>query len=218
MTLVDYVVYCNSKCHYRFRHSLTFLCMDKHYFKHCALLDNIFVGKLFTRWSCAWFSTIMSIISQFLISSIRTLLSLGTVVMFSWHYHRCWRRGGFIACLLGGCLLILFYKPSNNDFFFWHFKIFLCMWAKECDATAEDTSLTTLRKPRSQNKTEICLVMQIALLKKEDLCREFWGPLKWVITLLLFRVLLVLYIKKGIMDISHGNVVIKHLVTKHFTL
>lgn len=118
MTLVDYVVYCNSKCHYWFRHSLTFLCMDKHYFKHCALLDNIFVGKLFTRWSCAWFSTIMSIISQFLFSLIRTLLSLGTVVMFSWHYHRCWRRGGFIACLLGGCLLILFYKPSNNDFFF----------------------------------------------------------------------------------------------------
>lgn len=174
MTLVDYVVYCNSKCHYWFRHSLTFLCMDKHYFKHYALLDNIFVGKLFTRWSCAWFSTIMSIISQFLCSSIRRLLSFGTVVMFSQHYYRCCCRGGFIGCLLGGSLLILLYKPFNNDFilFFLHFEIFLCMWAKECDATAEDTSLTTLRKPHSQNKTEICLVMQIALLKK-DSCREF---------------------------------------------
>lgn len=85
MILVDYVVYCNSKCHYWFRHSLTFFCMDKHYFKHCALLDNIFVVKLSTRWSCAWFSTIMSIISQFLFSSIRTLLSLGILVMFSQH-------------------------------------------------------------------------------------------------------------------------------------
>lgn len=121
MTLVDYVVYCNSKCHYWFRHSLTFLCMDKHYFKHYALLDNIFVGKLFTRWSCAWFSTIMSIISQFLCSSIRRLLSFGTVVMFSQHYQRCCCRGGFIGCLLGGSLLILLYKPFNNDFILFYF-------------------------------------------------------------------------------------------------
>lgn len=126
MTLVDYVVYCNSKCHYWFRHSLTFLCMDKHYFKHYALLDNIFVGKLFTRWSCAWFSTIMSIISQFLFSSIRRLLSLGTVVMFSQHYQRCCCRGGFIGCLLGGSLLILLYKPFNNDFIYFFF--FFAFW------------------------------------------------------------------------------------------
>lgn len=101
MTLVGCVVYCNSKCHYWFRHSLTFSCMDSHYFKHCfVVMANGFVGKLFTRWPCAGFSPIMSIISQCISSSRRTPLSLGILVMF---YQHCY----YTKVSVYGCFGIL---------------------------------------------------------------------------------------------------------------
>lgn len=145
MTLVDYVVYCNSNHHYWFRHSLAFFCMAKQYFKHCALLL-----WLMYLWHVTH-QMIMCLIFRHYVNSISIHIflkkdtSLGILVVltaaawmpvYGWFYCLL----GWLECFFSCCFL------NNVITTFWHFEMFLSMWA-ECDATAGHTSLTAIREP-----------------------------------------------------------------------